>query len=96
LADIRWRNGFAVERKDHPTAIGMAVNSVTPFAAAVDEFRLQQEKFRFVEAESLVMLSSHQFFQELLLLAHAMSEMHEKSCTVNRNAQKVVRFFENY
>jgi hypothetical protein len=71
LTDVCWRNALAVEWNDHPAAIGMPVNPVTAFAATEDKAGMQQEKYRFVESESLVMASSHQFPRKLCSLAQA-------------------------
>ena len=48
----------------------MPVNAVAPLAAAMDKTSLQQEKFRFVEGESLVLIPGSQLLQKLLSLAH--------------------------
>lgn len=59
-----------MEGEDHSAAIGMPVNSVAPLAAAMDEARLEQKKFRFVESEGAILIARHQFFQKLFSLAH--------------------------
>ena len=49
-----------MERENHLPAISMAVNTVAALAAVSYKSCMQQEKFGFLETESLVLIPGHQ------------------------------------